>query len=127
MIYGFGICVLCYTILVLVTLWRFIKAMIFAIVVIFVASGYANAGDKDKQKEVQETKTVQGGETAQATETGEDAKDPNEWICKRVQKTGTRFKTKMCGTRAQWEETERNAKETTEQMRNRPQYGKETG
>ena len=107
-----------------------IRTMTFAIIVFFVASGYANAGDKDKQKDAQETKTVQGSETAQAAaaeKTVEDGEDPNEWICKRVQKTGTRFKTKMCGTRAQWEESERKAKDTTEQMRNRPQYGKETG
>ncbi|MCP4048109.1 MAG: hypothetical protein GY732_19210 [Gammaproteobacteria bacterium] len=106
-----------------------IKAVVFAIIVIFVVSGdaSASAGDTEKQESVQETKTVQGSETALATETAEDAEDPNEWICKRVQKTGTRFKTKMCGTRAQWEESERKAKDVTEQMRNRPQYGKETG
>lgn len=107
-----------------------IKVVIFAIIVFFLASGYAVAGDKDEQKDVKETKTVQGKETVQATETTEAAEgeeDPNEWICKRVQKTGTRFKSKVCGTRAQWEESERQAKDVTEQMRNRPQYGKETG
>ena len=104
-----------------------IKALILVMIVAFLASGYAVAGDKDKQKDVQETKTVQGSETAQAAEEVVEEKDPNEWICKRVQKTGTRFKTKMCGTRAQWEASEQNAKETTEQMRNRPQQGRETG
>jgi hypothetical protein len=108
-----------------------IKVVIFAIIVLFVTSGYAGAAEKDKQKTAQETKTVQGTETAQATETAQgtddEAEDPDEWICKRVQKTGTRFKTKMCGTRAQWEESERNAKDTTELMRNRPQQGKASG
>lgn len=104
-----------------------IKTLIFTLIVVFAASGYANAGDKEKQKDVEETKTVQGDETAQATETAEAEPDPNEWICKRVQKTGTRFKSKLCGTRAQWEESEKNAQDMTEQMRNRPQQGRETG
>ena len=109
-----------------------IKAAIFVLIVTFMASGYAIAGEKEKQKDVQETKTAQGSETPQVTKAAEGADaeaedDPNEWICKRVQKTGTRFKTKMCGTRAQWEESEKNAKDTTEKMKSRPQYGRETG
>jgi len=108
-----------------------IKLVIFAIIVLFMTSSYANAAETDKQKDAQETKTVQGTETAQATETAQgavdEADDPDELICKRVKKTGTRFKTKLCGTRAHWEESERNAKDTTEMMRNRPQQGTGTG
>ena len=106
-----------------------IKIVIFAIIVLFVTSSYAGSDDADKDKNAQAKEAVQDKEVVQTTETAQDtdAEDPNEWICKRVQKTGTRFKSKMCGTRAQWEESERNAKDVTEQMRNRPQQGKATG
>jgi len=108
-----------------------IKVVIFAIIVLFVTSGYAGAAETDKQKAAQETKTVQGTETAQATETAQgavdEADDPDKLICKRVKKTGTRFKTKLCGTKAQWEESEKNAKSTTDQMQARPQQGSNTG
>jgi len=108
-----------------------IRLVIFTIVVFFMTSVWAGAVDADKQKSAQSKEAVQDKEVVQATETAQgtddEAEDPDEWICKRVQKTGTRFKTKLCGTRAQWEESERNAKDTTELMRNRPQQGKGTG
>lgn len=114
-----------------------IRLVIFTIVVFFTTSVWAGADDADKQKDAQskeagpDKEAVQDKEVVQATDaaqgTDDEAEDPNEWICKRVQKTGTRFKSKLCGTRAQWEEAERSAKDVTEFMRNRPQQGKATG
>jgi hypothetical protein len=113
-----------------------IRLVIFTIAVFFTTSVWAGAVDADKQKDAQskeavpDKEAVQDKEVVQVTEAAQgiddEAEDPNEWICKRVQKTGTRFKSKMCGTRAQWEESEKRAKDVTEQMRNRPQYGKAT-
>jgi hypothetical protein len=106
-----------------------IRLVIFAIAVFFTTSVWAGAVDADKQKDAQSKEAVQDKEVVQVTETAQvadyEAEDPNEWICKRVQITGSRFKSKLCGTRAQWEEAERNAKDTVEYMRNRPHYGKE--
>ena len=108
-----------------------IKSVIFAIIVISMTSGYASAAETDKPKTVHDTKTVQGAETAQATETAQgadaEAYDPDEVICKRIKQTGTRFKSKVCGTRRQWEQSEDDAQRTTERMKSRPQQGKAQG
>ena len=108
-----------------------IKLVMLTIFVFFMTSVWASAVDADKKKHAESKEPVQDKEVVLATETAqatdEEAEDPDEWICKRIQKTGTRFKSKMCGTRAQWEESERQAKESTEKMRNRPTQGSSTG
>ena len=63
-----------------------IKLVIFTIVVFFMTSVWAGAGDADKQKDAQSKEAVQDKEVVQATETAQatddEAEDPNEWICK---------------------------------------------
>ena len=55
----------------------------------------------------------------------EEYLDPNEEICKRIRKTGTRQTSKGCATRRQWELSEQQAQDATKKMQQRPQQGKE--
>lgn len=56
------------------------------------------------------TTATEGEEAAQsaAPEQAADAyaKDPDELLCKRIQKTGSMRKTKVCATREEWEAAE---------------------
>ncbi len=96
-----------------------IKAVSFALIVIFVTFGYAVPADAEKQKTDQSTETVQGSKS--------DSYDPDEVTCKKIAKTGTRFKTKVCATNRQWKESAENAASITEQMLARPQHGRDSG
>lgn len=62
--------------------------------------------------------TTTAGDGAEAAKTaepeqaaGRQDRDPNELICKRVKKTGSNLRTKVCATRAEWEESEENMPE----------------
>lgn len=63
------------------------------------------------------TTTTEGevGETAKTAEPEQTAKkderDPNELICKRIQKTGSKLTTRVCATREEWKESEENMPE----------------
>lgn len=65
------------------------------------------------------------GSTEMAKAADEEVLDPDEVICKRIRKTGTRQTSKVCATRRQWEESAARARESTEKMQRRPQQGKE--
>jgi len=87
-----------------------------------VAVGCASTPEADDRQAADE---VQSTEVAQVAEVSDEVVlDPNEIICKKIQKTGSRQSTKMCATRAQWEESAANARLSTEQMQARPQYGR---
>jgi hypothetical protein len=61
---------------------------------------------------------------AGATQNGKDSEDK---ICKRQAKTGTRFASKICYTKAQWEEiTEANKRAAAENF-NKPTISTEKG
>ena len=64
---------------------------------------------------------VDPSETAQASAI--EPGDPDEVICKRVQKTGTRFKEKVCATREQWANSEQYGRDTTRELQSRPIKG----
>jgi len=49
-----------------------------------------------------------------------DKDKANEKVCKKDQRTGTRFQSKICYTRAQWEEIEEKAKRDARDFINQP-------
>lgn len=112
-----------------------IKTVGFAFIVVSVTFGCAGTVDTDGQKTVQIVDTVQGTETVQGTDTvqgpetvqgtNNDSYDPDEVTCKRIAKVGTRFKTKVCATNREWEETAEYAEQTTEEIQRRSQHGRE--
>ena len=65
------------------------------------------------------------GAAEMAAAADEEYLDPNEEICKRIRKTGTRQTSKVCATRRQWELSEQQAQDATRKMQQRPQQGKE--
>ena len=67
-----------------------------------------------------DTETVEGDEIAQGTELDPD--DPNAITCKMIAKTGSRVKTRICGTNRQWELNETESQDNTIKMQNRVQY-----
>lgn len=83
-----------------------------------------------------ETSSAPVADQVEATDVAEDAAvaqagdevvlDPNEIICKKIKKTGTRQTSKVCATRAQWDESSAGATRTTEDMQARPNYGRPT-
>ena len=70
--------------------------LISAFTVLGCASGPATEGDEPEQ--------VAAVEQEQAASRSE--KDPNELICKKIKKTGSMLKTKVCATREEWERSE---------------------
>ena len=68
----------------------------------------------------QETETVEGDEIAQGTDL--DPNDPDAITCKMIAKTGSRVKTKICGTNRQWELNEAESQGNTKKMQDRVQY-----
>ncbi len=97
----------------------------YAIVVLSVTFGCAGTGNTDRQKTVQGVDKVQSTETIQGTKN--DSYDPDEVTCKRITKTGTRFKTRVCATNREWKTSEEFAVRATEKMQQRPQQGRDTG
>ena len=108
-----------------------LKCLCFTLVMILLAAGCAGTPATDGQAAapVEATESVKSAgdaasvEVAQAAE--EEVLDPNEEICKRIRKTGTRQTTKVCATRREWELTAERAREATEKMQQRPQQGRE--
>lgn len=49
-----------------------------------------------------------------------DSRDANAAICKRDRATGTRFQTKTCRTKAQWDALAEEQKRNYSEMRDRP-------
>ena len=72
-----------------------------------------------------DTETVEGDEVAQGTELDPD--DPDAITCKMIAKTGSRVKTKICGTNRQWALNEEASQENTKKMQNRVQYRSDEG
>ena len=108
-----------------------IKTVCFAFIMVSVTSGCAGTVDTDRQTTVQGVDAVQGTETVQGTDTvqgtNNDSYDPDEITCKRIAKTGTRFKSKVCATNREWKESEDYAKDATEGIQRRPQDVRDTG
>jgi len=100
-----------------------IKTVGFAFMVVAATSGCASTMDTDTQKTIEGTETVQAADTVQAT--GSESYDPDEVTCKKVTKTGTRFKTKVCATNAEWKASAEYAENVVEEMQSRPQYGRD--
>jgi len=90
-----------------------IKTVVFAFIVAAVTYGCASTMDTDSNEAIQDTDTVQAS--------GSETYDPDEVTCKRIAKTGSRFKTKVCATNAEWEASEEHAQNATEEMQRRPQ------
>ena len=97
-----------------------IKTVGFAFIVVSVTSGCAGTVDTDRQKTVQSIDTVQGTDTVPGTETvqapNNDSYDPDEVTCKRIAKTGTRLKKRVCATNAAWKFSEEYAQRTFERL-----------
>jgi uncharacterized protein YceK len=109
-----------------------IKSICIALMTVLLAAGCAGNAATDDQTAaaaaaaapVEATESAKGtGEVAQAA--NEEVLDPNEVICKRIRKTGTRQTSKVCATRREWELTAERAREATEKMQQRPQHGRE--
>ena len=49
----------------------------------------------------------------------EEANDDNKVICRRTQIIGSKFKKRVCGTRAEWESLSRKSKDKTDTMQRR--------
>jgi hypothetical protein len=119
-----------------------IKIASLAFMAVAVTSGCASTTSEYAQETVQVTEAVQATDTLAAAEVTQAAEtkdaidalevadrkayDPNAIMCKRVTKTGTRFKTKICATNAEWRASEESATEATDKMQERPIYGKPT-
>mgnify|MGYP001812513608 CR=1 FL=1 len=95
-----------------------IKRVGFAFIVIAMTVGCASTLDTESQKTIQGTDTVQGTEPVQVA--GTEAYDPDEITCKRIAKTGTRVKSKVCATNAEWKASEEYAQKATKEMQRRP-------
>ena len=63
----------------------------------------------------------------QVLPTSASVDDPDEVVCKRIQKTGSRVKTRVCATRAQWDEAAKQAAEATERLQSTPLPGRPAG
>lgn len=106
-----------------------IKSICIAVMTVLLAAGCAGNAATDDQTAaaaapVEATESAKSaGEVAQAAD--EEVLDPNEEICKRIRKTGTRQTSKVCATRREWELTAERAREATEKMQQRPQHGRE--
>ncbi|MDH3620033.1 MAG: hypothetical protein OER91_04025 [Gammaproteobacteria bacterium] len=87
------------------------------------ADDAAAAAPEQVNEPEKDTAEAEAVEVAEVTE-GQEL-DPNEEICKRIRKTGTRQRSKVCATRREWELSAERAKEETEKMQRRPQHGKE--
>jgi hypothetical protein len=60
-----------------------------------------------------------GAEPAPATQTTGPANDPNETICRRETRTGSRLGTRnICRTRAQWDDIDRELRQAMERAQN---------
>jgi hypothetical protein len=57
---------------------------------------------------------------AASAEAASDKDKANEKVCKKDQRTGTRFQSKICYTRAQWEEIEEKAKRDAREFIDQP-------
>jgi hypothetical protein len=57
---------------------------------------------------------------AAANAASEQPADGDKVVCKSVMKTGTRFRTRTCHTRKQWQEIEEQNKRNTREMIDRP-------
>lgn len=105
------------------------KFMCFVVATILLVAGCAGTTATDGQSAaaaapVESTAAAKSsGEVAQAAE--EEVLDPNEQICKRIKKTGTRQTSKVCATRREWELSAERARDATERMQQRPQQGRE--
>ena len=105
------------------------KSMCLVLATILLATGCAGNAATDDQTAaaaapVEATESAKGtGEVAQAAD--EEVLDPDEVVCKRIRKTGTRQTSKVCATRREWELTAERAREATEKMQQRPQHGRE--
>ena len=97
-----------------------IKTLAFAFILVFVTSGCAGTVEMDGQTTVQEADTAQSTEVPQAA--ASDSDDPDERRCKRISKTGTRFKTWVCATEEEWDSSGRRGRETTKDIQARPVY-----
>ena len=95
-----------------------IKTLVFALIVVSVTSGCAS-------KTVQVTQTDQVAETVQGTElvqtTDNDSYDPDEVTCRMIAKTGSRVKSKVCGTNRQWKQIAEESANDTEKIQHRLQ------
>lgn len=116
-----------------------IKVASLAFVAVVVTSGCASTTDIYAQETVQATEVVQAtdaleaGDVVQAAATldaidalevaDQKAYDPDAVTCRRITKTGSRFKTKVCATNAEWRASAERAADITGQMQDRPQYG----
>ena len=95
-----------------------IRSIQLAIVASVLAAGCATTGDTITDESVQEAGTSASIETAQGN--GSDPNDPDEVICKKVKKVGTRFKERVCATHRDWELSEEYARDATEKIQRRP-------
>ena len=104
-----------------------IKTVGFALIMLSMTAVSAVA----EETEAAEADQVKSAEPAKSTETAknkdEDSYDPDAMRCKRITKTGSRIKTRVCATNREWEESEQRAQESTEKMQKRPQQGRDSG
>lgn len=100
-----------------------IKSISFALIAVLFAASCATTATTDSQEMADVVDPAAVEPVAEAQAAAEVELDPNEEICKRIAKTGTRQKTKVCATRREWELTAQRAREETEKMQRRPQQG----
>jgi len=94
-----------------------IKILMFAFIATILISGCASTQETDGQMASQDAEATKNAEVIQETNAVQTAEvDPDEVTCKRIAKVGTRIRTKMCATNAEWEEVEKRAQQTTEKM-----------
>ena len=88
------------------------------------AVGCASTGDTNTRPAIPDEETSIGSETTQVG--AAESYDPDEVVCKRTKKTGTRFKSKVCATRREWELYEERAQDITEELQRRGALGPPT-
>ena len=95
-----------------------IKILAIALILISLTYGCTNTVQVTQTTQdtetAQDTETVEGAELAQDTDLDPD--DPDAITCKLIAKTGSRVKTKICGTNRQWAISEEESQQNTKDM-----------
>ena len=106
-----------------------IKTVGFALIMLSMTAVSAVAEETEgaEADQVKSAEPAKSTETAKNKDKDEDSYDPDAMRCKRISKTGSRIKTRVCATNREWEESEQRAQEATEKMQKRPQQGRDSG
>ncbi|MDH3647318.1 MAG: hypothetical protein OER80_11140 [Gammaproteobacteria bacterium] len=85
-----------------------------------------DASDADANGDEAAQQDVNAAQSEKTVSTENEAYE-DKVRCRRIAKTGTRLGTKVCATNRQWKESAESAERTTEELKRRPQHGRDAG